>query len=348
MLGRSADLGLVAKHFLGQRRPRRSWRARSRAGRWADDRSADRADERDRPEAACRMPERFAGEQAVEAFRRELPRPCSSGSTDCGRPARLLRRARPSNSRRREARAAARAAATCWKAREAEFAVAQPPRGKAGDPGGLGRPVADRALAPGVGDPPRVHVEPEHIIDEGDALVAGFGPGFDGKLRREGQQLRLGAGGVVGLDQADRARPGAGRRTVRPGPAWRDSGPGPSRGSRSAVSRTISGGVVAPRLMAIGASWSACGKLGRLRRSAPGARRGRRPASPWRCRARPSRPASGCSAEGRRCRPAPTPSCRRRSRRTRRASPWGRRPVGDGTGGGGGRPGCAAAGGGRG
>ena len=288
MLGRRADLRLVAKHLLGERRladPGQLDRALD-VGQLVDRRVE--ADERIGRKAGCPCPA-FRARAGRRSFRAMRPRAALSSGVDrpraAGTPA---RRARP-NSRppARSSRCWA-SAATCWKAREAAFAIAEPPRGEAGDPRGLRRPFAGRARPPGVGDAAGVHVEPEHIIDEGDA-VAGFGAGFDRQLRRVGQQLRFGAGGVVGLDQRiERGAQlvGGGLALDRPGAV---AARAPSRGSPSAVSATISGAV------GRAAARSPCARAGRPaaapapRRSAPGARRGRPPASPWRCTARPWR-----------------------------------------------------------
>jgi hypothetical protein len=83
--------------------------------------------------------------------------------------------------------------------RRSRIVIAQPPRSEGRDPGRLRAPIAGCTLTPGVGDASRIHVEPEDIINEGNA-----GRGLRARFRREARAPRheqgFSPGRIVGFD----------------------------------------------------------------------------------------------------------------------------------------------------
>ena len=213
VLGRKADPGLVAEQFLGHRVAAQVDQLARAAdiGQMVDRRIE--ADERVARKLGVEA-QGLAGDEAVEALGRL--RGIAQQRRDRTRAAGGLFGARRPIISAGAKLALAGQLRGLLEGPAGAGEIAHPPRGEARGPGGLPGPVAGRALAPGVGDAAGVEVETADVIDEGDAL-AGLGAALGGQGGREGQQLRLGGGGIVGLDQLVEDQRAADRRRDRPG-----------------------------------------------------------------------------------------------------------------------------------
>ncbi len=206
MLAGRTDLRLVAQQFLGEADLADSCQLDRPldVGQMVDRRIAQHEGVGGKPGIHA---EALTGEQAVEAFRRfgGGRRGPQQRRDRCRAAARLFRPGCPIICAGAELTLLGGAGDITEGARR-RLAIAHPPRGQARGPGGLRCPIADRTLAPGVGHAPRVEIESQHIINEGDAR-SGFGTCFDRERWRILQQQRFGSGGIVGLDQRIERRP---------------------------------------------------------------------------------------------------------------------------------------------